>query len=47
VPGVQTHPKSFELAEISAQSQKIWAKKLRQFLTTLMKLYFFVIECAV
>jgi len=42
---VQAHPKSFDLSEICAKSQKNWEKKPQNFTTLLMELYFLVIEC--
>ena len=38
-------PKSFDLSKMWARSQRIWAKKLRHFLTRLMQSHFFVTEC--
>jgi len=43
--GCNRTPKSFDLANIWAKSQKILANKIPHFLTILMKLYFLVIEC--
>ena len=45
--GMQPQTQKFCIIKILSKISRNWVKKLRYYLTILMKLYFFVIECVI